>query len=65
MTQIDDILDESDFYFTVDYTEDIFLTVHFVNKAREMRKLNFVFGRSNEISLSSGFTFHGNLKFDK
>ena len=63
--EIDHILNESNFSFTVDYTEDITLSGYLNRKARDMRKLNFVFGRSNDISLSrSEYSFHGNLKFE-
>ena len=62
---IDTVLNKEDYYYTVDLTEDISLTQHLIDKARENQRFNFVFGRNNDISLddASDYTFHGSLTF--
>ena len=49
----------------MDYTEDLALTGYLIQKANDFQKLNFVFGRNNDMSLSNNdYTFHGSLTFD-
>ena len=51
-----------DFYYTIDYTENVQLTGHLIQKAIDYGKFNFVFGDSNRNTLSRyGYTFHGSL----